>query len=237
MTQTRSLNVEAGPEGSNSRGHHNTRAPQSGVPEPSPHQSPWKSLKNPSHRGPSEVPGLEETGGQPPTRTTEPAACQRLLSPLPRRLLAVITLFRWDTVKARDPGIRAHTGTQMAGFRHTARSVSTPATHPARPAVQWGLPVPRHPPVREEGLVTSQGHMLTEQSTPSFPLCGQEAMARGPHPALSFFVNKAFWTMQMFQDICSFTENLCLPLCQDNTASSGAARDPVAARELKILTP
>ena len=43
--------------------------------------------------------------------------------------------------------------------------------------------------------------------------------------------------MQMFQDICSFTENLCLTLCQDNTASSGAARDPVVARKLKILTP
>ena len=166
--QTRSLNVEAGPEGGNSRGHRNTRAPQSGVPEPSPHQAPRKSPKDPSHRGPSEVPGLEETGGQPPTRTTEPAACQRLLSPLPGGRPALITLFRWDTVKARDPGIRAHTGTQMAGFRHTARSVSTPATHPARPAVQWGPPAPRHPPVREGGLVTSQGHTLTEQSTRAF---------------------------------------------------------------------
>ena len=114
------------------------------------------------------MPGLEETGGQPPTRTTEPAACQRLLSPLPGGLPTLITLFRWDTVRARDPGIRAHTGTQMAGFRHTARSVSTPATHPARPAVQWGPPAPRHPPVREGGLVTSQGHTLTEQSTRAF---------------------------------------------------------------------
>ena len=141
------------------------------------HQAPQKSPKNPSHREPSEVPEHEEAGGQPPTRTTEPAACQRLLSPLPGRLLAVITLFRWDTVKARDPGIRAQTGTWMTCFRHTPRSGSTPATHPARPGVQWGLPPPHQTPVREVGLVTSQAHMLTEQSTPSFALCGQQAMA------------------------------------------------------------
>lgn len=153
------------------------QGPQSGVPEPSPHQAPQKSAKNPSHRGPSEVPEHEETGGQPPTRTTEPAACQWLLSPLPGRLLAVITLFRWDTVKACDPGIRAQHGTQMPCFRHTPHSVSTPATHPARPGVQWGLPPPHHPPVREVGLVTSQGHILTEQSTLSFALCSQQAMA------------------------------------------------------------
>ena len=119
---------------------------------------------------------------------------------------------------------------------HGTVSVNTCHTSSPR-GVQWGLPPPHHPPVREVGLVTSQGHVLTEQSTPSFLLCGQQAMAHGPHPAQRFFVNKAFWNMQMFQDICSFTENLCLTLCQDNTASSGAAQDPVAARKLKILTP
>ena len=41
----------------------------------------------------------------------------------------------------------------------------------------------------------------------------------------------------MFLNICSFTENRCLTLCQDTTASSGANRDPVMSRKLKIFIP
>ena len=59
----------------------------------------------------------------------------------------------------------------------------------------------------------------------------------GSHPVPRVFVNKAFWNIQMFLNMCSFTENLCLTLCQDTTASSGANRDPVVSRKLKIFIP
>ena len=70
-----------------------------------------------------------------------------------RRLPAVISLLRWEevTVKARDPGIRAQTGTQRACFRHTARSAPLPTTQPARPGVQWGLPPAQHPRSGKQG--------------------------------------------------------------------------------------
>ena len=60
------------------------------------------------------------------------------------------------------------TGTQVTEARTGPRCAVGPAAGSA-------------PPVREAGLVASEGHMLTEQSTPSFPL-RQQAGACGPHP-------------------------------------------------------
>ena len=172
VMQTEALNVEAGPGGGDSEASQR-QGPSQVFLNPLHTRLP-RSRLNPSHRGPPEVPGCEKPGGQAPASTTEPAACQQLLRPLPGRLLAVITILRWPSSKhmAQES---AQTRTQMTCFRHTTRSVSTPATHPAHPGVQWGLPPPRHPPVRE--AVTSQGHVLTEQLTLSFPLCGQQAGA------------------------------------------------------------
>ena len=159
-----------------------------------------------------------------PQPAPEPAACQRLLRRLPADCRewspsSGATLSKHVTQESGlKPEPRGHaSGTPHGECQRLPRNppalVCSGACHRLPTSCAAGPATASPPPVREAGLVTSQGHMLTEQSTPSFPACGQQAEACGPHPAPSFFVNKAFWNIQMFQNICSFTENLCLALC------------------------